>query len=143
MSRPAPQEDPGQLDRVLGTTTGLARGAVPGLREGAGGEAGARARDLVTLSLDGRPLLGAHPFLEEGRMIVCCPAQSPLAPTDTGLAIGPLLGGMAAHLAKGGVLALSVQEVLSLDRMALSVQAGRVSYDPWSEFPRKVEEVLA
>jgi len=121
----------------------LARGAVPGLREGAGGEAGARARDLVTLSLDGRPLLGAHPFLEEGRMIVCCPAQSPLAPTDTGLAIGPLLGGMAAHLAKGGVLALSVQEVLSLDRMALSVQAGRVSYDPWSEFPRKVEEVLA
>lgn len=120
----------------------LARGVLPALEPFPGGTGMARApprATLYNLSLDGRPLLGAHPFLEEGRFVVCCPCQAPQAPPDTSLALAPLLGQMVAHLCRGGVLPLSMQQTLSLERVGLGVSAGgSVQYDPWSEFPEQV-----
>lgn len=126
----------GIYSSLMGRVSAVASVTVPGLKRFS--KVAQRRADMTVVSLDGRPMLGSHPFLEEGRLMVCCPSQAPLAPPDTSLALSPVLGSMIAHSVRGGVLPISVQETLSLERAGLATEAGAVGYDPWGEFEEEI-----
>lgn len=95
---------------------------------------GIRERAVGLVSADGRPLLGALPGVEAGRIVVASCAMSPASPPWSEVRLGPLVGQWAAKMAMAVTLPDGAVGAFKLDREALGMSVGPPKIDSWGEW---------